>query len=194
MKRICVFCGSKSGNRPVYAEMAQRLGETLAARQLELVYGGGAIGLMGVVARATLSAGGRVTGIMPRRLAEKEVLLTEATENIIVETMHQRKAMMADRSDGFIAMPGGYGTCEEFFEILTWSQLGIHTKPMALLNTAGFFDPLLAWIDGMVHEGFLRPRFRELLIVGTDPEDTLARMERYFPPLPPDQLLNEIQR
>ena len=143
MKSLCVFCGSASGANPVYAEAAREMGTELARRSLALVYGGGRIGLMGDVAVAAIAAGGRVVGVIPERLAAKEIAFAEATELIVVNTMHARKALMADRSDAFVALPGGYGTLDELFEILTWAQLGIHAKPVGIINVAGFFTPLL---------------------------------------------------
>src|SRR5262245_59376483 len=142
MRSVCVFCGSSLGGRPVYAEAARRLGAALAARGLELVFGGGHIGLMGVLADAVLAAGGQAVGVIPRALVEKELAHSGLTELHVVETMHQRKALMADRAGAFAALPGGYGTAEEMFEIITWSQLRIHEKPVGFLNTAGYFDGL----------------------------------------------------
>src|SRR4051812_36123772 len=163
MRRLCVFCGSSSGFRPAYAEHARRLGEEMAARGLGLVFGGGHVGLMGVVADAVLRRGGEVVGVIPQALADKELAHRGLTELRVVSTMHQRKALMADLADGFAALPGGFGTADELFEILTWAQLGLHARPVGLLNVAGFFDPLLAWLDRTVSEGFLRPEHRGLL-------------------------------
>jgi uncharacterized protein (TIGR00730 family) len=173
MNHLCVFCGSKAGDRPVYAEAARQLGELLVRRGIGLVFGGGHIGLMGVLADAMLSQGGRVVGVIPRALVDRELAHPAVGEMHIVESMHQRKARMAELSDAFAALPGGYGTGDELFEMLTWAQLGIHRKPIGLLNTAGFFDPLLAWIDQTVREGFLKPKHRELLKVAETPERLL---------------------
>lgn len=173
MPNLCVFCGSKVGTNPVYAAAARRLGALLAQRGWGLVYGGGHIGLMGVVADAVLTAGGRVVGVIPQGLADKELAHLGLTELHVVDTMHQRKALMADRSDAFVALPGGFGTADEFFEILTWAQLGIHTKPVAVLNVNGFFDPLLRWLDHTVTEGFVKPDNRELVRVFGDPVELL---------------------
>ena len=155
MRRLCVFCGSAVGGRPVYAEQARQLGGLLAARRIGLVFGGGHIGLMGVLADAVLAAGGEAIGVIPQALMDKELAHRGLTQLHVVGTMHQRKALMADLADGFAALPGGFGTGDEFFEILTWGQLGLHAKPIGLLNTAGYFTPLLAWLDQMVAEGFL---------------------------------------
>jgi uncharacterized protein (TIGR00730 family) len=175
MMRLCVFCGSSKGTNPVYAEAARRLGGQMAARGLGLVYGGGHIGLMGVLADAVLAGGGEAIGVIPRALVERELAHDRLTALQVVDTMHQRKARMADLADGFAALPGGFGTGDELFEILTWAQLGLHGKPIGLLNTAGFFDPLLAWLDRGVAEGFLRPEHRSLLRVA-DEEDALLRL------------------
>jgi uncharacterized protein (TIGR00730 family) len=184
MQRLCVFCGSSVGGRPAYAEAARQLGRALAGAGLELVFGGGHVGLMGVVADAVLAAGGRVVGVIPQALVDRELAHPGLTQLHVVETMHQRKALMADLSDGFVALAGGYGTCDELFEILTWGQLGIHRKPIGLLNTAGFFDPLLAWVKLAVRERFLRAAHRDLLLVGADADELLTRL-REPPPAPP---------
>lgn len=183
MKRICVFCGSSGGFRPVYREVAVAVGRMLAGRGIELVYGGGHVGLMGAVADAAMAAGGRVIGIIPQALWEKEVGHRELTELHIVASMHERKAMMADLSDGFLAMPGGFGTFEEFCEALTWAQLGIHGKPCGLLNVDGFYDPLLALFDQAVTEGFLKFENRALVIADSQPETLLHRMLSYSAPV-----------
>lgn len=182
MKRLCVFCGSSVGDNATYAEAARQLGRALAGRGLGLVFGGGHIGLMGVVADAVLQAGGEAIGVIPQALVDRELAHGGLTQLHVVQTMHQRKALMADLSDGFAALPGGFGTAEEFFEILTWSQLGIHAKPIGLLNSAGFFDPLLAWLDRAVAEGFVRPAHRHLLLQAADPEELVARLLSYRPP------------
>jgi uncharacterized protein (TIGR00730 family) len=183
IRSLCVFCGSSSGHRSNYAEAARRLGAALARRGLELVYGAGHVGLMGVLADAVLAAGGRVVGVIPQSLVERELAHTRLTELHVVRTMHERKALMADRADAFLALPGGFGTADELFEILTWLQLGIHDKPVGLLNVGGYFDPLLAWIDRSVAEGFLREQHRGALLVGEEPEALLdAVLTRPAPP------------
>src|SRR2546421_2418842 len=154
MRRVCVFCGSRTGTAPVYAEEARRLGAALCRRGLGLVYGAGNIGLMGVLADAVLAHGGEVIGVIPRALVDKELAHAGLTQLHIVETMHQRKALMEQLADAFVALPGGYGTGDELFEILTWAQLHIHAKPIGLLNVAGYFDALLAWLNHTVAEGF----------------------------------------
>jgi uncharacterized protein (TIGR00730 family) len=172
--RLCVFCGSSVGSLPVYAQSAQKLGQLMATRQIGLVFGGGHIGLMGILADAVLAAGGAAWGVIPRALVEKELAHRGLTELHVVTTMHERKALMADLSDGFIALPGGFGTADELFEILTWRQLGLHTKPIGILNVNGFFDPLLAWLNRAVEEGFLRFEHRRLLQEADDPEKLLS--------------------
>jgi len=179
MQRFCVFCGSRVGSRPEYAESARRLGELLVERKLGLVFGGGHIGLMGVLADTVLKAGGETIGVIPQALVDKELAHSGLTQLHVVATMHERKAVMADLSDGFVALPGGFGTADEFFEILTWSQLGLHAKPIGLLNIAGFFDSLLAWLDRTVQEGFLKPKHRGLLLEASDPEQLLDRLLHY---------------
>lgn len=184
MTGVCVFCGSASGTDPAFGAAARELGGALAARGLVLVYGGGRVGLMGAVARAALDAGGTVVGVIPHALARKEIAEDACTELIVVDTMHERKALMADRAGAFVALPGGFGTLDELFEILTWAQLGIHAKPVAVLNAGGFFDPLLACLDHMVRAGLLRPAHRELLLVaGTVPE-LLDRLAAWRPGAP----------
>jgi len=181
MKRICVFCGSNAGARSEYAETARALATVLAERKLGIVYGGGNVGLMGVVADAALARGGEVIGVIPQKLVDKEVAHRGVTELRIVETMHERKALMNDLSDAFIALPGGFGTLDEFFEVLTWSQLGFHGKPCALLNVAGYYDGMLAMLDHAVTERFLRPAHRELVIADTDPLRLLQRLSTFVP-------------
>jgi hypothetical protein len=181
MRRICVFCGSNAGARSEYAEAARALAAVLVERKLGIVYGGGNVGLMGVLADAALEHGGEVTGVIPRTLVDKEVAHRGVTELLIVETMHERKARMNDLSDAFIALPGGFGTLDEFFEVLTWSQLGFHGKPCALLNVAGYYDRMLAMLDHAVAERFLRPAHRELVIADTDPSRLLQRLSALSP-------------
>jgi len=183
MKRICVFCGSSSGNSAVYAEAARELGRLLAGRGIELVYGGGRVGLMGAVADACLQAGGRVIGVIPQLLVDKEVAHNGLTELRVVQTMHERKALMADLSDAFLALPGGYGTWDELCEVLTWSQIGIQQKASGLLNVNGYYDPLFAMLERAVAEGFVREIYRDLLLTGTEPEELLDRLESYNTPL-----------
>jgi uncharacterized protein (TIGR00730 family) len=184
MRRLCVFCGSSAGGQPEYAEAAREFGALLARQGLGLVYGGGHVGLMGVLADAVLGGGGEVIGVIPQALVERELAHPGLTELRVVGTMHQRKALMADLADGFAALPGGYGTGDELFEILTWAQLGLHTRPIGLLNTAGYFDALLAWLDQMVREQFLRPEHRRLLLTADSPA-ALLDLLRQPPPAEP---------
>jgi len=180
MKRICVFCGSSVGSNPAYAEAAVTLGGLLAKKKIGLVYGGGNVGLMGVIADAVLEAGGEVIGVIPHSLAQREIEHQGLTQLHVVDSMHTRKAMMADLADAFIAMPGGVGTFEEFFEAVTWTQLGLHRKPCGLLNVAGFYTPLAAFIDQAVSEGFIKPVHRASIVVDDNAErllDTLARVK-----------------
>lgn len=185
MRSLCVFCGSSPGNLPEYGAEARRLGALLAARGVRLVYGGGRVGLMGEVADAVLAAGGQAVGVIPQALWEREVGHTGLTELHVVESMHQRKAMMAELSDAFVALPGGIGTLEELFEIWTWGQLGIHRKPYALLDVAGYFQPLVAFLDHMVDRGFVRPAHRAMVLVDTDPASLLDRLASHRPPPTP---------
>lgn len=173
---IAVFCGSATGSNPLYAREATRLGEEIAKRQLTLVYGAGHIGLMGVLAEAAVAKGGRVVGVIPRSLVERELAHEGLGELHVVETMHERKALMADKSDAFLALPGGYGTLDELFEILTWAQLGIHAKPIGLADVDGYFSPLLAWIDRAIDEEFLNEKHRALLLIDRDPVRLLGRL------------------
>lgn len=184
MKSICVFCGSNAGNQPIYRSEAEKLGRLLAARGIELVYGGGNVGLMGAVADACLEAGGTVVGVIPQALMGKEVAGRPVdhrtlTRLEVVDSMHTRKARMAELAEGFIALPGGFGTFEEFCEILTWGQLGFHAKPMGLLNVNGFYDPLLAMLDRTVADGFLRLQNRAMALADSDIEGLLAAMAAY---------------
>ncbi len=181
MKYVCVFCGSSMGLRPAYKLAAQAMGETLAGRGIGLVYGGGNVGLMGVVADATLAAGGEVIGVIPEFLVAKEIAHTGLTKLHVVSSMHERKALMAELSDAFVALPGGYGTLEEFCEILTWSQLGLHHKPQGLLNIEGYYQPLLRLFDQAVTEQFLKPELRSLVLEAPDPEQLLDLMANYRP-------------
>jgi uncharacterized protein (TIGR00730 family) len=173
MRRLCVFCGSRTGTEEVYRSQAQRLACLLVERNIGLVFGAGHIGLMGVLADAMLKAGGEAIGVIPRALVERELAHKGLTELRVVETMHQRKAVMAELADAFAALPGGFGTADELFEMLTWAQLGLHDKPIGLLNAAGFFDPLLAWLDHTVAEGFIKIKHRRLLRTARDPDALL---------------------
>jgi uncharacterized protein (TIGR00730 family) len=182
MKRIAVFCGSSPGTDPLYRTQAARLGETLAEKGIGIVYGGGKVGLMGALASAALKAGGAVTGVIPGFLQIKEVAHSGLTEMIRVETMHERKSRIEQLTDGAIALPGGYGTLDELFEMLTWGQLGLHNKPVGILNIKGFFDPLLETIDQMVTEGFLRADHQNQVVVSGDIDPLLEHMANYQPP------------
>jgi uncharacterized protein (TIGR00730 family) len=182
LRRVCIFCGSSPGSNSVYREVAQTVGRLLCQRGSELVYGGGNVGLMGAVADACLEEGGRVIGVIPEALKQKELAHTGLTELRVVSSMHERKALMADLADAFIALPGGYGTWDEFCEILTWSQLGIQRKACGLLNVNGYYDPLLAMADRAVSEGFLKEVHRALLLSDDDPALLLDRLNSYSAP------------
>lgn len=182
MKAICVYCGSSPGRLEVYASAARALGQVLVERDLGLVYGGASIGLMGLIADTVLQLGGRAVGVIPQALARKEVVHRHLTELHVTRSMHERKTLMADLSDGFIAMPGGIGTFEEIFEIWTWAQLGIHAKPCGLLNVAGYYDALSTFLDHAAAEQFLKPPHRSLLIVEQAPQALLDRFASYQPP------------
>ena len=194
MRWLGVFCGSRAGGTAVYADSTRRLGELLAARGLGLVYGGGHVGLMGVLADAVLGAGGEVVGVIPQAMVEHELAQLNLTRLEVVDTMHQRKARMADLADGFAALPGGFGTGDELFEILTWAQLGLHGKAVGLLNVAGYFDPLLAWLDHAVREDFLKPKHRRLLLEADTPEGLLELLLRYHPDEPEAKRIAEADR
>ncbi len=186
MKSLCVFCGANAGNKPVYRAAAENLGRLLAGRGIQLIYGGGNVGLMGAVADACLDAGGTVIGVIPQALMGKEVEGRPVdhralTRLEVVDSMHTRKARMAELAEGFIAMPGGFGTFEEYCEILTWGQLGFHAKPIGLLNIAGYYDPLLAMFDHAAAEGFLRAQNRAMALSDSDPESLLAAMLAFRP-------------
>ena len=176
-QRICVFCGSRPGNRPEYEGAGRELGRAIAERGAALVYGGASVGVMGQVADATMSAGGRAIGVIPRTLVDREVAHHGLSELHVVDTMHERKALMERLSDGFVVLPGGYGTLDELFEILTWAHLGIHRKPVGLVNTAGFWDPLLSLIDHLVREGFVTGDMRGYLVVDREPRALLGKMQ-----------------
>jgi uncharacterized protein (TIGR00730 family) len=180
MKRVCIYCGSSTGNNPIYRDVAVAMGSLLAQRRIGLVYGGGHVGLMGVIADACLAGGGEVIGVIPQSLADREIAHTGLSDLRVVDSMHTRKAMMADLSDAFIAMPGGVGTFEEFFEAVTWMQLGLHRKPCGLLNAGAFYTPLVAFIDQAVSEGFIKPIHRSMITVDDNPErllDTLSTIK-----------------
>ena len=181
MQYLCVYCGSSPGLSPVHAEAARALGHCLVERGLGLVYGGGLVGLMGVLADSVLAGGGEVIGVIPQRLVDAEVAHPGLTRLEVVDSMHTRKARMAELSDAFIALPGGFGTLDELFEILTWAQLGLHGKPCGLLDVDGYFAPLLQWVDHAVAEGFVRPRHRELLMMEADAGRLLDRLDAHEP-------------
>jgi uncharacterized protein (TIGR00730 family) len=183
VRAVCVFCGSNAGARSAYTEAAAEVGRAIAARGLSLVYGGAAVGLMGTLADAALAAGGKVIGVIPKALVEREIAHAGLTELHAVKSMHERKAMMADRSDAFLALPGGAGTLEEVFEAWTWAQLGHHQKPVGLLNVDGFFDDLIAFLDHQCRERFIRQEHRDMLIVESDPNRLLDRFAQYQPPV-----------
>ena len=177
MRKICVFTGSRHGLRPEYADAAKSLGRELVGRGYGLVYGGGNVGLMTAIADMVLEMNGHVTGVIPNSLVSKEVAHLGLSELRIVDSMHERKAVMAELSDGFVAMPGGIGTMEEFFEVLSWAQLGLHEKPCALLNVAGYYDPLIQFLDHAVEQDFIKPKHRALLVVENDASRLLDRFD-----------------
>jgi len=180
-RRLCVFCGSRSGVRPEYAAAARELGRRMAEQRIELVFGGGKVGLMGVLADSVLKHGGSAIGIIPRGLLEREVGHTGLTRLEVVQTMHERKARMAELSDGFVALPGGYGTFEELCEVVTWAQLGIHEKPCVLVDVAGYWQPLMAQIDVGVREGFVDPSMRSLLTSASTLDQLFQQLESFQP-------------
>ena len=185
MKSIAVFCGSSMGNLPEFEVAGRKVGQMLGKKNIRLVYGGAQVGLMGVVADATLAAGGEVTGVLPGFLGSKEIAHGNLSSLIMVDSMHERKQKMSELSDGVITLPGGFGTMEELFELITWAQLGLHTKPIGLLNTAGFYDALIQQLDNMVHYGFLKPLNRDMLLISGDPEELLDQMSNYQAPKVP---------
>jgi uncharacterized protein (TIGR00730 family) len=185
MDRLCVFCGSSSGHNPAYRTLAAELGQALAQRQLGLVYGGAHVGLMGVLADATLAAGGEVIGVIPQALLDREIGHRGLTQLRVVDSMHARKALMVELADGFVALPGGVGTLEELFEVWTWAQLGMHRKPCGLLDVGGFFTPLISFLDHLVTTGFLRATYRAMLTVATSPDELLAQFAAYEAPALP---------
>ena len=182
---LCVFCGANHGKRPAYRAAAQQLGELLAQRGIALVYGGGNVGLMGTIADACLAKGGRVIGVIPKALAEKEIAHTGLSEMHVVGSMHDRKALMADLADAFLSLPGGFGTWDEFCEALTWSQLGLQKKACAFLNVEGYYDALIALAERAAEDGFIRAEHRQLLLLDTDPERLLDRLETFEVPYVP---------
>ncbi|WP_019911562.1 TIGR00730 family Rossman fold protein [Paenibacillus sp. HW567] len=182
MKNIAVFCGSSDGASPIYKESAYALGKELAERNLTLIYGGAKVGLMGAVADGVLEAGGNAVGILPHFLQDREIAHQKLTELIIVNSMHERKAKMAELADGFIALPGGPGTLEEYFEIFTWAQLGLHDKPCGLLNVHHYFDPLISMFDHMAREKFMQEKYRSMVITDTAPKGILQQFLSYSPP------------
>ena len=182
IRRLAVFCGSNPGARPEYVAGARAFGRLLCARGVGIVYGGSSVGLMAVLADTMLDELGDIIGVIPRMLVEREVANTALADLRVVGSMHERKALMAELADGFVALPGGIGTLEEFFEIWTWAQLGMHEKPVGLLNVAGYFDPLLEFLDRAVEEKFVRAVHREMVIVESDPAALLARFEAYEAP------------
>lgn len=191
MKSITVFCGSSYGNQARYEEQAALLGKTLAQNDITLVYGGASVGLMGAVANAALAAGGKVIGVIPRFLNSKEIAHIGLTELILVESMHERKAKMSELCEGVITLPGGFGTMEELFEMLTWAQLGLHGKPIGLLNTGGYYDALNYLVKTMEEQGFLKPVYREMLLVSEEIEELLGKMKNYEAPEVPKWISKE---
>lgn len=181
MQRICVFCGSNPGRDPAFLSAARAFGELLAERQIELVFGGGRVGLMGAVADAVLGGGGTAIGVIPQALAEKEVAHEDLTQLYVVSSMHERKSTMAKLSDAFVALPGGFGTLEEFCEVVTWAQLGLHSKPCGLLDVADFWKPLTQFFDLCVSAGFVGAAERELVLLESDPAALLGRLEGFQP-------------
>ncbi len=191
MRRLCVFCGSSVGSRRSYTQAARRVGTLLASRKIGLVYGGGNVGLMGEVADATLAAGGEAIGVIPEALVARELAHRSLTDLRIVASMHERKSLMADLSDGFMALPGGFGTFEEFCEVVTWTQLGLHAKPCGLLNVDGYYDPLLALFDAGVSERFIRPENRAIVLADEDPQSLIEALLASRPLMTPKWIERE---
>lgn len=183
LNSICVFCGSKSGNNPQYRQSAVELGSLMAERNISLVYGGGSVGLMGIIADAVLDAGGEVIGVIPQQLAMKELIHPRVDQMHIVDNMHTRKALMSELCDAFIAMPGGFGTLEELFEVVSWIQLGIYRKPMGLLNTSGFYDPLLNLVDHCIETEFIKSKYRDLIIADEAPATLVDHLTHHQLPV-----------
>lgn len=188
MDRVCVFCGSSSGEGGAYEEGARLMGRTLAGSGVTVVYGGASVGLMGTLADAALEAGGEVIGVIPKALQEREISHKNLTDLRVVGSMHERKALMSELSDGFVAMPGGAGTLEEFFEVWTWAQLGEHGKPCGLFNVESYYDPMLAFLDHMVVQGFLSEKHRDMVLVEKEPKPLLQKLTDYRPPDTPKWL------
>lgn len=182
MKAITVYCGSSDGKSKIFKQQAEQLGVLLAEQKITLIYGGAKVGMMGTIATSVLKAGGKVIGVIPDFLKSKEVAHEDLTLMFTVSTMHERKTKMYELCDGFIAMPGGFGTLEELFEMLTWAQLGLHAKPIGLLNAGGYYDPLIKMIDDMVEQAYLKKVYREMLLVGNEPTDLLFKMKAYKAP------------
>ncbi len=182
IKKIAVYCGSSPGKNPAFHQAAVQLGKVLAAREITLVYGGGSVGLMGILAQTVMDQGGQVIGVIPQAIADMEVAFTDIQDLRVVEDMHTRKALMAELADAFIALPGGMGTIEEIMEILTWAQLGFHKKPCGILNIAGFYDQLLKFLDRLVMDQFIAPEHRSMLMVGESPQSLLEQFSSYDPP------------
>jgi uncharacterized protein (TIGR00730 family) len=193
LRSVAVYCGSNKGSDPVYARAAAALGRVLAERGIRLVYGGGDVGLMGVLADAVRDAGGEVHGVITRALVDREVAHPELTRLTVVETMHERKAAMSDAADAFIMLPGGYGTFDEFFEAVTWTQLGVHAKPCGVLDVAGYFGPLHAMLDAATRHGFITPVHRDLVITDDDPARLLGRLSAWTP-VTTDKWLDKSER
>lgn len=181
MKRLAVYCGSSEGNNPIYMKEARKLGNCLADANIELVYGGANVGLMGAVADGVLEKGGKVIGVLPEKLQSVEIAHEKLTELHIVKTMHERKAMIADYVDGFIALPGGTGTLEEWFEVFTWAQIGYHQKPCALLNINQYYQPIMTLFDHMTEQGFVKEGYKELIVIEDDSETLIERLKNYQP-------------
>ena len=182
MRRVCVFCGSSSGSSPVFVQMARKLGRSLARRGMALVYGGGSVGLMGAIADAVLAEGGEAIGVIPKALQLRELAHPNLSVLHVVESMHERKAKMADLAEAFVALPGGMGTLEEFAEVLTWAQLGFHQRPCGLLDVAGYYDPLVAFFDRATALGFIRPEHRRIVLIENEPDALLDALAAYEPP------------
>jgi len=182
MKRLCVYCGSSPGRQPDYAQVARQLARAMVSKNINLVYGGASVGIMGEIANAVLEEGGEVIGIIPKGLFKKEVAHTGITELREVDSMHERKSLMADLSDGFIALPGGFGTIEEIFEIITWSQLGMHRKPCGLLNVCHYYDKLISFLDHAVSEQFIKATHRSTILIDKCPNALLEKLEEYKAP------------
>lgn len=179
LQRICVFCGSKTGKLPIFREQAIALGQAMVSEGIGLVYGGGSVGLMGIIAQSILAAKGEVIGVIPKALNSRERIKDDVTQLFLVDTMHERKALMAEHADAFIAMPGGYGTLEELFEVITWLQLGIHSKPVGILNVGGYYDALIAMIDHGIENGFIAAPNRALIQVNDRPADLIAQLRNF---------------